>query len=527
MSDSGEKRLLALRPWMEEKSEIILRAILSSIDTGILVTDLDHVALACNVRFGEIFGIDIAKVVDSDVQAVRNMVRERIDDVVAWNQNLEDVYSQPESPFADQLLLRNPFCVLNRASLPLRDSTGEVFGRLWTFQIATEQYQQGLRDAILHEMSLLFDPDPRQVYEFIVDRTGMHYGSVAILSIQKGDFMEFRAAGGPNPAAKEIPGNPLGESFCQFCLQANRPTIIQDASQDPKYEACMPLKFGLTRYAGIPLMAPDGTSIGTFCILDDRSDEPLGEDDLRFLSVLSMRISSELEREAQLLELKSDLAEAQAQMIQNEKLATAGTLSAAIAHDIRNIVSALTLDLGTVENPAEIEALRTHLDRFNVLAHRLLSYAKPRESHLEPVVIAESLHRVRDLLRRHFEVAGVAFTMNIEEDLSDVHADPARLDHLFVNLCLNALQVLGKGGSIRVSAYASGQLVVVEVQDDGPGIDLESAGNAFEPFRSSRSDGFGLGLYSCRQIVQESGGTLKMSSVPGKGTTFRMEFPAL
>jgi signal transduction histidine kinase len=525
MVPMSEKSELALRPWVAGEAEMILRSILSSIDTGILVTDLEHVTLACNRRFGEIFGLDIERVVCSGVDDVREMVRARIDDLEGWNRNLEEIYADPEAVHTDQLRLNHPFAVLARTSGPVRDEKGVAFARLWTFRVVTEEFKKEQIGTILHETSLLFDPEPRKIYEMIVERIGAHYGAMTLLSIRQSEFMEFRAVGGPNPLARQIPGNNLSDSFCQFCIKSNGPVIVQNASADPRYSTMLPVRLGLTRYAGVPLMSPDGEIIGTLCILDDRSDEPLGEDDLRFLSLMAMRISTELEREAQLKELQRDLASAQAQLIQSEKLAVTGTLSAAIAHDIRNIVSALTLDLGAVEDVEATTALRTHLDRFNVLAHRLLSYAQPREAHMHPVSVAESLGRVSDLLRQHFRVAGISLETSVEDSLPDITADSARLDHLFVNLSLNAIQAMPRGGALQVRAFTVGDRVVVEIQDNGPGIAAEVLANAFEPFTTTRKGGFGLGLYSCRQIVADCGGELTVSSSPGQGATFRMEFP--
>lgn len=278
----------------------------------------------------------------------------------------------------------------------------------------------------------------------------------------------------------------------------------------------------MTRYAGVPVNSPDGGVIGTLCILDDRSDEVLDDEDLHFLRVLAMRISSELEREAQLAGLQRDLATAQSQLIQNEKLAITGTLAAAIAHDIRNIVSALSLDLGEEDN---LEAVKTHVDRFNVLAHRLLSYAQPSNSCYHPVALRDVLERVSTLLARHFDVMGIRFELWIASDLPDINADPARIEHLFVNLCMNAIQAMSDEGEIQIRAFTEGGRTVVEVQDNGPGIAPEIAADIFKPFVSSRTGGFGLGLYSCRQIVQECGGTIQLTSESGQGSTFRMEFP--
>ncbi len=518
---------LALRPMMADDPLLVLGPILNAVDYGILLTDLNHVSLLANARFGEIFGVKIDDVVRSDVDDVRAMVQPRIVDLDLWVSNLEAIYADPHIVQEDELILKSPHAVILRKTSPILDKDGVPMARLWAFRDTTRgQKQQQIQD-ILHEMSVLFDPNPKLVYERIVEEIGQFYKSISVLSIRKNDYMHFQAIGGPIQEAKAFQGNLLSESYCQFCLEAQAPIVIQNAMEREEYASTFPARVGMTRYAGVPLLAPDGAALGTLCILDDRSHEVHDEMDLRFLSLMAMRISSELEREAQLNELESDLANAQSQLIQSEKLAVTGTLAASIAHDIRNILSAITLDtdLSPVEGEDTTSHLRTHLTRFNVLAHRLLSYAKPKALHDQPVCIKESLQRVSELLARHFEVARVKLKFMLEDDLPMIMSDPVRMDHLFINLSLNAIQAMKKGGQLTVCAQQGDSGVIVEFRDNGPGMEQAMIDSAFEPFTSTRSDGFGLGLYSCMQIVKEGRGKIKVDSAVGQGTTFTLWFP--
>ncbi len=507
----------------------MLASILSAVDYGVLLTDLNHVSLVGNSRFGDIFGIDIEKMVRSDVGAVRAMVEKRIGNFDEWYRNLESVYCDPELVQNDTLTLKNPEITLLRHTGPVRDEHGTPVGRIWTFLDVTKRKKSEKMDELLHQTSLLFDPDPKRVYGQIVETIGEFYQSIAVLSIRRNDYMEFHAVGGPVPEARQLPGNDLTDSYCQFCLQAGRGVIVQDATKSAETSQLMPARFGYTRYAGVPIIAPDGRSFGTLCILDTRTDELHGEEDLHFLSFMAMRISSELEREAQLKELERDLASTQSQLIQSEKLAATGTLAASIAHDIRNIVSAISLDMG-MEPSGSTQAIRTvqtHLDRFSVLAHRLLSYAQPRETVRHPTSLSETLGRVTDLLRHHFEVSKIKCEVDLAPDLPRILADSTRLEHLFLNLGMNAIQAMKHGGFLRFAATSKAGVVTITVTDNGPGMSAEAAERAFEAFHSTRTDGFGLGLFSCRQIVKDCGGTISVSSELGVGTTFTIEVPGV
>lgn len=520
---------IAIRDLAAGQADSILRSILNSVDYGILLTSLDHISLACNRRFGELWGVDIRDVVANDTRAVRAMVRTRIPDFEAWSRNLDDLYQDPEEVQRDELELTDPPAVLRRYAGPVRDATGNVVARLWTFQDRTAEKRLERMREFLHEASLVFDPDPKNVYDFITRKVAEQYRSLAILSIRGGDEMLFRSVAGLPPDAPFPPNNPISDSYCQFCLQRRAPLIIQDARVDPEASKILPARLGVTRYAGVPLWAPDETIIGTLCILDNRSDEILDEEDLRFLSLMAMRISSELDRERQLQRLERDLAATQSSLIQSEKLAVTGTLAASIAHDIRNILSAisLTISMGKEEPAETLAELSGHLDRFTVLSHRLLSYARPHLLVRERVSIVEALQRVLDLLASHFHVAHIQVEVTIEPDLPAVMADPSRLDHLFVNLLLNGIQASESAASLHVLVFRREDRVVVELKDEGRGMNPSDLEQLFEPFSTTRSQGFGLGLYSCRQIVRESGGDIKVTSNPGSGTTFLVEFPGI
>ncbi|HWA82748.1 MAG TPA: ATP-binding protein [Fimbriimonadaceae bacterium] len=510
-----------------------LQAVLCAVDYGILLTDLDHVALACNGRFGELFGVDPEDVVHDDVEGVRAMVRSRIVHYAEWAANLQKVYEDPQYEQADELELRNPAMTLRRYSGPVRDERGAVIGRLWTFLDVTSAVRKRLMQDALREATLFFDPDPERVCQFVADTVGGFYKSVTVVSILKDDFMRFHTVGGPPSPARGMPGNRLEESFCQFCLQTLEPLIIQDARLDDKTSRLLPVRAGFTRYAGVPIYDPLGDPIGTFCFLDNRSDEILDADDVSFLSLASMKIGGELERQRQIDLLRSDLDQtteelrhAQAKLIQSEKLAVTGTLAASIAHDIRNILSSLSIqvDMEADEPEKALSYVKDSLSRFDILAHRLLSYARPKGFALEHVDLNQVVERVGALLEPHFLVSRVALNIHPSDPPAYILGDEGRLEHLIVNLAVNALQALDPGGKLDIAVDAGKDWVNLGVADDGPGIPPEARNRLFEPFSSTRADGFGLGLYSCMQIAREHDGLLECETNPREGTRFHVRF---
>lgn len=511
-----------------------LHAVLGSVDVGILVTDLNHKSLICNARFGEIFGIDIAKVVSSDVLPVRSMVNRRLPNPQDWENNLELVYQDASRIQQDELELIEPHQHVRRYTSPVYSPTGEIVARLWTFLDTTEDTRKARLRAELSEIASLFRANPSEVLWEIVQRLSVHYQSIAILSIRNGEFMDFHVTSGLPEEYAHIPGNELKESFCQFCLAAQQPIIIQDAREHPEMQNLLPVQLGCTRYAGVPIRALSGEPIGTLCILDGQSHLILDDHDLEFLDLLAMRINSELEREARIKALEygldqttSELKQAQKRLMQSEKLAVTGTLAASVAHDIRNILASISLqvDIGADRPTEALQYVKGSLGRFDVLAHRLLSYAKPSVTVFEHVDLLSTLGKVVSLVEGQFKINKIGLVINSTVKTAVIQADEGRLEHLFVNLLINALQFSPQGTTVAVTVEQSDAHVKVSIQDEGKGIPPEDIARIFEPFVSTRKDGFGLGLYSCNAIAQDHEGEIECCSELGKGTRFTVLFP--
>lgn len=522
----NRKTRFAWRQLETDEAAGLLATIIGLVDQGVLVTDLNHLALACNEQFGEIFRLDIDQVVQCAPQEVRNQILHRIPDVDGFENSLNQLYAAPERTATDLLTLQSPYQVIERMSVPLRLKDESPYGRIWLFRDVTRQQNQTRLNKLTDLISSLNDPEPQAIYRRIVEMISEHYHSNCFLSIRQGEAMSFAAVSSPIEAIRNMTGNQLADSYCQFCIQANEPIIIQDAREDQVYMGITPAKIGMTRYAGVPLLSHQNEIYGTLCIIDERSMEPLYPEDLAFLKLMAMRICAELDRESEVLSLKEDLAHANERLIQNEKLAIAGTLSATIAHDIRNILSAaqIDLELGGDSQQQTIELIQNHLTRFNVLAHRLLSYAKPSNMAFEEVALYQAIERVGHLLSKHFQMSGVELSLRVPEDLDFILADSHRIEHLFVNMLMNSLQASSPGGKVDVSAHDQGSTILLTVSDNGPGLRPEVLERLFEPFATTRSNGFGLGLYSCKQILQDCRGSIRAESSP-KGTSFHLTFP--
>jgi signal transduction histidine kinase len=230
---------------------------------------------------------------------------------------------------------------------------------------------------------------------------------------------------------------------------------------------------------------------------------------------------------AELQTAYDDLRAAQESLVESAKLGAVGTLAASIAHDIRNILTPLKLELAMAGPESPLAAARAHVDRLSALAHRLLAISQPSERHHGSVDVKQMVEGIRPLVEHQAELEKIVIRSDWPDDLPPVRGDRSRLEHLFINLMLNGLNAMAsRGGVLRLTATRESEFVRVDVSDDGVGIEEMHLQRIFEPFYTTRSNGSGLGLFSVRRIAEEHNGSVAVITTPGQGTCFSVRLPA-
>lgn len=224
---------------------------------------------------------------------------------------------------------------------------------------------------------------------------------------------------------------------------------------------------------------------------------------------------------------------------QREALASIGMFAAAMAHEIRNPLTAIKARLFTLkkalaaDSPAreDAEIIGQEIGRLEHIVREFLQYARPAEPLLRAVAPGDLLGDVvallgLDLKRRGIELAPGALTE------TRAHADPHQIKQVLINLVQNAAESIGEIGRItlgaRDGALAEGgrRAVVLEVADTGKGIPSEFHENLFDPFFTDKPSGTGLGLPIAARIVAKHGGAITFRSEAAGGTTFSIALPA-
>jgi PAS domain S-box-containing protein len=232
----------------------------------------------------------------------------------------------------------------------------------------------------------------------------------------------------------------------------------------------------------------------------------------------------------------------QEEILRMDRLVSVGELSSGIAHEIRNPLAGIkTTAQALGEEMAHDDPKREYLnritkeiDRLNDLLKTFFSFAKPQK--LNPVLcnIKDIVNEIIPLLIKDIANRGINFMEEYAPDLPRVRVDFNQMHQVFLNLFLNAIQAMPRGGElkIRAEAIASAPLVNpgkdylrISISDTGRGIPAHDLKKIFDPFFTTRSKGIGLGLSITYQIIKNHGGSIKGESKMERGTTFIITLP--
>jgi signal transduction histidine kinase len=216
-----------------------------------------------------------------------------------------------------------------------------------------------------------------------------------------------------------------------------------------------------------------------------------------------------------------------------DRLASLGTLSASLAHEIGNplasikTVAQVNLRSSEVTEPARgvIQAILGEVDRLARILERTTGFVRPAPEQQVVVAPAEIYRRVALLLDREARKKGVALGLAGDAAEKPVVVDGQKLEQVLFNLMANALQALDGPGSVSIVVTARGSTLEIVVEDTGPGIPEALRGRVFDPFVTTKKDGTGLGLAIVRQLVHEMKGDVRLEFPESGGTRVRIDLP--
>jgi len=232
-------------------------------------------------------------------------------------------------------------------------------------------------------------------------------------------------------------------------------------------------------------------------------------------------------------QVESELTETQQQRVDSEKLSAVGLVAASVAHDIRNILTPLTIEMTLADQDdatarrESFELMKKQVDRLALLTNRLLSLSRPTRTERAEIDIAVAIDRVIETIASQASTENVAISKRVSKSLPTVSGDEVQIDQVLLNISINAVQAMHEhGGTLNISAAANKGGVRIKIADTGHGIPHGFQSHLFDPFFTTRTEGAGLGLYSSNRIVESHGGTIKVSSRSGIGTEFSIWLPS-
>lgn len=353
---------------------------------------------------------------------------------------------------------------------------------------------------------------------------------------------EIQLAQRESPFSREVMQQRLTVDQAESCLarsaRLQKPLLITREFENKPASDPVCNKLHIGDHACIPLLSRGRT----LCVLSvDNADsgESIDAERLRFLEMFSGQAGIALDN-AQLLQrveaAHRNLRETQEQLLQREKLATIGEMSASIAHELKNplvSVGGFARRLERTLDPQHpgwrfANIIQQESERLEKMLDEILSFSKQRLLCIREYRLTAVLDKALMLETDHLQQAGVNLQLDVDEALPLMQGDAEQLEQVFINLIINARQAMKKGGELAITCQRSllrGEPAVrVEISDTGAGIPPNIMRNIFNPFFTTKEEGTGLGLPISHRIIEHHQGEIDVINTD-KGSCFSITLP--
>ncbi len=311
--------------------------------------------------------------------------------------------------------------------------------------------------------------------------------------------------------------------------------LVQDDQQvliDSGPLAALRQRMGSSDYS-LVCSLPFGRSCAGVLALGPKADaSAYNDEELEFVSVMATQLALRSAAAAGAQPSK----QTREMVTRTDRLSSIGAMTAGLAHEIRNpLVSIRTFTQLLPEKYQDDEFRSTFLDltlseidRVCMLVGELLTFARPAGSGNDQAVdVVDCAERICMLLTSEAKRYGVKLSATADSEMLSVFIDEDRFKQVLMNLVMNAVQADGR--TVEVRCFAEGDsaepTVCIEVRDDGRGMDEDTVRQVFDSFFTTRKEGTGLGLPIAKQIIEEHGGSIEVTSTLGEGTAFRVVLP--
>ncbi|MGH7875469.1 MAG: ATP-binding protein [Candidatus Binatia bacterium] len=339
----------------------------------------------------------------------------------------------------------------------------------------------------------------------------------------------------------KCPALPRGIGLPGRVWAAEKPVWLADIQQQTGLlELSSPVREDLHGAFAFPLKIRNEV-LGVIEFFSVASREP--DDDLvKMMHAIGGEIGQFVERmraEAALRQseehLRNQAQQLEQQLLASGRLVAVGELTASMAHEFNNPLGIIlgfaqgllaTMDSADA-NYHHVQIIAEEAKRCEKLVQELLEFGRPKSAEFALTDVEQIIRKTVDLIQTHASKNHVETATRVGNGLPPIHADPQQLQQVLLNLSLNAVDAMPKGGTLTVTAAANGSdEMTLTVSDTGIGIDADVLPRIFQPFFTSKKRrGLGLGLPICDRIVKSHGGKIAVESAPGQGTSFVIHLP--
>jgi two-component system sensor histidine kinase HydH len=325
---------------------------------------------------------------------------------------------------------------------------------------------------------------------------------------------------------------------------------VTDAGNHPLVNADFVQAIQTNAFATVPLIAHKEV-LGVILVDNRFNNNPISEEQLRLLTRFATHAGWVIENSrlfTKLLEANRELLSTREQLVQSEKLAALGEISAEVTHEIKNPLVSIGGFARRLENKIKIlsekyenekelgkiadysNIIRSEVSRLEKLLTNILEYSKAGVLERTPCNINETIEEAVYLFKSGFSMKNITVHFRLEKDIPLLNLDKTQIKQVLINLFFNAMESMPSGGTLTISAtpetYVGGQNVItLSIQDTGGGIPKDIYENIFNPFFTTKSSGTGLGLSISRKIIEMHGGTIRVENNIGHGVAVHLHLP--
>ncbi len=229
------------------------------------------------------------------------------------------------------------------------------------------------------------------------------------------------------------------------------------------------------------------------------------------------------------------LKKAEERLILTERLSSLGELTAGVAHELRNPLAGIKINTQMLSRKKDLSEIDRRLldstvegiEKIQRIVDDMLHFAKPKTSHFKQEEMNGVVEKSLAILQARLKKANILSVFEAAQGLPKVRLDVHQIQQVLINLMLNAVQAMERGGTLTIRTFSrNGKGVCVEMADTGVGIPKSHLRKIFDPFFTTKSEGTGLGLSISAKILENHGAAIDVMSEEGKGSIFTICFPS-